>query len=144
MNLIDLKCKNCGANLKLNPEKLQAFCQYCGNELLIDMNTLSEVLKEKEKTKQVIEKEKEKTKQIIEKEQYITQRKKMDYKYKKYKENSDLRYFLVIVAILGAPIWLSILYSIIEDYISYICIGLGIAIGLIICYLVYQKFLKKK
>ena len=133
MKFIDLKCKNCGADLKLDPENIQAFCQYCGSKLLIDMDKLSEVLKEKEKTKQVIEKE-----------QHTTKRKEMDYNYKKYKEKSDLITFLVIEAVIGGPILLYGLYNVIKDYMSYICIGLGVAIGLIVGYIVYQKFLKKR
>jgi len=97
------------------------------------MDKLSEVLKEKEKTKQVTEKE-----------QHITKRKELDYNYKKEKDKSDLKTFLVIEAVFGIPLLLCGLYYIIKDYMSYICIGLGIAIGLIACYVIYQKFLKKK
>lgn len=51
MNFIELKCSNCGANLKLDLENLQSFCHYCGNKLLISIDDLSKVLVEKEKTK---------------------------------------------------------------------------------------------
>lgn len=133
MKLIDLKCKHCGANLKLDPENIQTFCQYCGDKLLIDMDKLSEVLKEKEKTKQVIEKE-----------QHITKRKELDYNYKKEKDKSDLRTFLIIEAIFVLPLLLCEIYYVIKGYISYICIGLGIAIGLIAGYVIYQKKFRKK
>lgn len=133
MNFIDLKCKNCGADLKLDPENIQAFCQYCGSKLLIDMDKLSEVLKEKEKTKQVIEKE-----------QHITKRKEMDYNYKKDKEKSDFKQFMIIEGCcFGIPLLLCGGY-LLKDYLAYLFIGFGIALGLIISYIVYQKFVKKK
>lgn len=133
MKFIDLKCENCGADLKLDPENIQAFCQYCGSKLLIDMDKLSEVLKEKEKTKQVIERE-----------QHITKRKEMDYNYKKDKEKSDFKQFMIIEGFcFGIPLLLCSGYFL-KDYLVYIFIGLGIALGLIISYIVYQKFVKKK
>lgn len=36
MRLIDLKCSNCGAPMKVNPELKQVSCNYCGNTMLID------------------------------------------------------------------------------------------------------------
>ena len=36
MRLIDLKCSNCGATMKVNPELRQVSCNYCGNTMLID------------------------------------------------------------------------------------------------------------
>lgn len=30
MKLIEMKCKNCGAKLKVNPEKKEAHCEFCG------------------------------------------------------------------------------------------------------------------
>lgn len=133
MKLIDLKCKHCGANLKLDPDNIQAFCQYCGDKLLIDMDKLSEVLKEKEKTKQVIEKE-----------QHLTKRKELNYNYKIEKDKSDLKTFLVIESVMIGPLLLYGLYNMIKNYMLYICIGLGIAIGLIVGYVIYQKFFEKK
>lgn len=132
MKLIDLKCNSCGANLKLDPENIQAFCQYCGKKLLIDMDKLSEVLKEKEKTKQ-----------IIEKEQHITKRKEMDYNYKKDKEKREFKQFMIGEGcFFGIPLLLCGGY-LVEDYLIYIFVGIGIVLGLIISYILYQKFLKK-
>lgn len=36
MRLIDLKCSNCGADMKVNPELKQAVCNYCGKSMLVD------------------------------------------------------------------------------------------------------------
>lgn len=51
INIIHLKCQNCDANLELDMDHLIAFCPYCGQRLLIDIDNLSEILLEKEKTK---------------------------------------------------------------------------------------------
>lgn len=36
MRLIELKCSNCGADMKINPELKQVSCNYCGHTMLID------------------------------------------------------------------------------------------------------------
>lgn len=36
MKLIELKCNNCGATLKVNSELNEIYCNYCGNKMLID------------------------------------------------------------------------------------------------------------
>ena len=41
MKLINLRCKNCGAELQLDAEKKQAFCSYCGTRLLLDDESIN-------------------------------------------------------------------------------------------------------
>lgn len=36
MKLIDLFCTQCGASLKIDSSLKRCFCQYCGNQMLID------------------------------------------------------------------------------------------------------------
>lgn len=36
MKLISLTCDKCNATLQVNPELKRCICQYCGNEMLID------------------------------------------------------------------------------------------------------------
>lgn len=62
MNLIQMECKNCGSQLDLDLNNIQAFCPYCGVKLMIDSETLSKVLSEKERTRQIEVKEQEETK----------------------------------------------------------------------------------
>ena len=136
MKFIELKCNNCGADLKLELENMQTFCQYCGSKLLIDMDNLSEVLKEKEKTKQVIGKE-----------EHITKRKEMDYNYKMKRKEMDhdsFKQFMKYGFIVMGLIFLFGFGSFLIDYLVYIFIGLGIVLGLIVAYVVYQKILKKR
>lgn len=40
MKLIDLTCSKCGATLQVNPELSKCMCQYCGNEMLVDDETV--------------------------------------------------------------------------------------------------------
>jgi DNA-directed RNA polymerase subunit RPC12/RpoP len=52
MNIIKMKCSNCGADLELDLDHLMIYCPYCGEKLLIDVGNYDNVLVEKEKTKQ--------------------------------------------------------------------------------------------
>ena len=36
MKLVEMKCKNCGAQLKVNIEQKSTYCQFCGAEFQID------------------------------------------------------------------------------------------------------------
>ena len=36
MKLVEMKCKNCGAQLKVNLEQKHSYCQFCGAEFYID------------------------------------------------------------------------------------------------------------
>lgn len=40
MKLIDLTCSKCGATLQVNSDLKKCMCQYCGNEMLIDDETI--------------------------------------------------------------------------------------------------------
>ena len=36
MKLVEMKCTNCGAQLKVNIEQKHTYCQFCGTEFHID------------------------------------------------------------------------------------------------------------
>ena len=36
MRIVDTTCTNCGANLHIDADRKQAFCEYCGAQILID------------------------------------------------------------------------------------------------------------
>ena len=38
MRLINMTCPNCGAQLQVDADKKQVFCEHCGTKLLIDDN----------------------------------------------------------------------------------------------------------
>lgn len=56
MKLIEMKCKNCGAKLKVNPEEKDANCQFCGAEFKIDDETIHHKLDDAEQMGYELEK----------------------------------------------------------------------------------------
>lgn len=47
MKKIELKCSNCGANMKISPDKTEAICPYCANQFLIKKEATAEELAKK-------------------------------------------------------------------------------------------------
>ena len=41
MKLINMQCKNCGAELQVDSERKQIFCSYCGIKLLLDDESIN-------------------------------------------------------------------------------------------------------
>lgn len=58
MKLLKLNCNNCNAQLEVDIENLQAYCPYCGQKLLFDLEQMERVLVEKEQTKRARERTK--------------------------------------------------------------------------------------
>ncbi len=52
MNMVQMKCQNCNENLELDLDHLTAFCPYCGTKLLIDADSIGDLLIAREETKQ--------------------------------------------------------------------------------------------
>lgn len=53
MQMFEYKCKHCGADLQLDFDNLQGFCQHCGSAVMIESATLSKLMMEREKTRQI-------------------------------------------------------------------------------------------
>ena len=83
MNLINLKCSNCNANLELDLDNIQAYCPYCGQKLLFDTDQIGSIITEKEKTKRTIER---------------TKQQKQEYDYKIQKDKNDVKSVVMIWA----------------------------------------------
>ena len=64
------KCNNCGASLEMDWDNLMSYCPFCRSKLLIEIEDLSQVLKEKEITKQTEVREENKTKRQLMKYEY--------------------------------------------------------------------------
>ena len=56
MKLVEMKCKNCGAKLKVNSEVKEANCQFCGAEFKIDDEVQHHKLDDAEQTGYELEK----------------------------------------------------------------------------------------
>lgn len=65
MRLVESTCGNCGAQLNIDLDHLQAYCPFCGKKLLMDFDKLDRVLTEKEKTKRTVEQETQQTKRTL-------------------------------------------------------------------------------
>ena len=81
MKLIKLKCSNCNAPLEVDIDNLVAYCPYCGQKLLFDLEQMERVLAEKEQTKRA----KERTKRA----QEATKRTQIEYDYKDKKDRRE-------------------------------------------------------
>ena len=53
MQMFEYKCKSCGANLQLDLDNLKGFCGHCGSAVVIESTTLSKLMMEREKTRQI-------------------------------------------------------------------------------------------
>ena len=107
--LMNMKCQNCGANLNLDLDHLMAYCPYCGEKLLVDIEQLGSVLIEKEKTKQ---KELEYNNKIkYEQVKNEEQRKNEEHEMK---TSSKSLLFTIIMMLLVAIAGIAILYYGIE------------------------------
>ena len=91
MQLINLKCQNCGAQLEINLDHLKVFCPYCGQKLMMDFEQLGQVLAEKEKTIRHISTEEQKTQRI-----------RMSYENEEKKRKWNIKETLIVVALLIA------------------------------------------
>lgn len=52
IRMVSLSCIQCGANLDVDIDHLQAYCPFCGTKLLIDVGQMTDILEKKELTKQ--------------------------------------------------------------------------------------------
>ena len=69
MKLINLKCPECGAQLKVDPNREFVYCEYCGTKLLLDKEesvsrTIDEAAIRKAEAEEKIEIQKTKSDQI--------------------------------------------------------------------------------
>lgn len=53
MKTIIMECPGCKANLEIDKERMIAFCPYCGKKIIYDIDGLSYIITEQEKTKQI-------------------------------------------------------------------------------------------
>lgn len=52
MKIITANCPNCGRTADLGVDRLQTYCGYCGSKLMVDIENVTALLIEKEKTEQ--------------------------------------------------------------------------------------------
>lgn len=90
MKIKPIQCPNCGANVDLDFDDLQKYCEKCGTKLVIDMENLEAILIAREKTKQVAMVEETKRMKIRAEE-----KKKQEQEKNRKKEIKTVIYLLV-------------------------------------------------
>ena len=93
MKLIKLNCNNCDAPLEVDLDKLQAYCPYCGQKLLLDFDHIDRVLDSREQTKRA----QEKTKRAEE----VTKRFQIEQEFKEKKEIRENKIEIKRLSIMG-------------------------------------------
>ena len=93
MELIKLRCDNCGSNLEMDMEHLLVFCPFCGQKLMIDFDQVGSVMKDKETTKRHLYSENQETKRI-----------QMSYENEKDKRKSEHRKGIIESLIILLPL----------------------------------------
>ena len=101
MKLIKLKCNNCNAPLEVDIDNLIAYCPYCRQKLLFDLDQMERVLAEKEQTKRA----REKTKRSEE----VTKRVQIKHEYENKKGRRDD--IIIILCILTSLIGCILLFA---------------------------------
>lgn len=64
MRIYKMNCNSCGAPLDIDLDRLQAFCPYCGEKLLLELDQLDKIIKETETTKRAKMKEEHETQRL--------------------------------------------------------------------------------
>jgi len=52
MNVISVKCPNCGASLDIDLDNPAKYCNMCGSKIMLDVEAIQDLMIEKERTKQ--------------------------------------------------------------------------------------------
>ena len=64
MKMVSIRCPNCGATIDLDIDHLAQFCGMCGSKIMLDVETIQQLLIAKEQTKQEAIKATETTKRV--------------------------------------------------------------------------------
>ncbi len=113
MRLIDLRCPNCGAVLRMDMDNMAAYCTYCGSRLFIETNDFGRVVAEKEQTKRTQYVQQGMSNRFNYQQYQITERQKFEKEMQLKEKREENRNSLIkIVVILGAFLLMYILIMI--------------------------------
>lgn len=93
MKLVNLRCDSCNAQMEVDLDNLMTYCPYCGRKLLIDVDHIDDVLKEKEKTKR----NQDQSQENMFREQEQTKRTQIEYEYKEREDKREHRLTLIVI-----------------------------------------------
>ena len=100
----EIKCCSCGANINIDFENLISFCPYCGAKLIVDLKLVQDVLKEREKTKQIQIQAEQMTAQ--KKMEYDVELRKLEIEREESKQSDNVR----IKILIGSSIFMILMY----------------------------------
>ena len=101
MKAIPMECPGCKANLEIDPEHIIAYCPYCGKKLIYDIDGLSYVLTEQEKTKQTTINKK-----------YELEKIKIEHEEKRKDDlHEDLRILIGLCLMIIIPVLIQLLFK---------------------------------
>lgn len=113
MRLIDLRCPNCGAVLRMDMDNMAAFCTYCGSRLFIETNDFGRVVAEKEQTKRTQYVQQGMSNRFNYQQYQITERQKFEREMELREKREENRSTLImLLVIFGALILLFIIIMI--------------------------------
>lgn len=95
MKLIEMKCKNCGAKLKVNPEEKKANCQFCGAEFKIDDEVQHHKLDDAEQTGYELEKGKIRAREEAKQAKTEEQNAILQAQYEEEKRKKNLKWWII-------------------------------------------------
>lgn len=95
MKLIEMKCKNCGAKLKVNTEEKVANCQFCGAEFKIDDEVKHYKLDNAEQIGYELEKGKIRAREEAKQAKIDKQDAVLQEQYKEEKRKKNLKWWIV-------------------------------------------------
>lgn len=76
VKLVSLKCPECGANINIESDRKECFCQYCGTKILIDDGNTTTTYRDEARIKEAEVKEQIRLKELeLEKEECFNKQK---------------------------------------------------------------------
>ena len=95
MKLVEMKCKNCGAKLKVNSEVKEANCQFCGAEFKIDDEVQHHKLDDAEQTGYELEKGKIRAREEAKQAKIDEQNAILQAQYEEEKRKKNLKWWII-------------------------------------------------
>lgn len=95
MKLVEMKCKNCGANLKVKADSKEVDCQFCHTSFKIDDEVLHHKIDDAEQTGYEFEKGKIRAQEEAKQKKIDTQNRLLEMQYEKEKKNKNLKWWII-------------------------------------------------
>ena len=147
MKLVEIKCKNCGAKLKIEPDNKNVTCKYCNTDFILDDEVKKVKLTDMEQSGYDFEKGRIRA-QKEEKSKVEEESSKDNNKFFKYSKDRPMYVNIIytLIAFIGMFIIPTVFYLILNKYIKneVVCNLISDVIFIGILYLMYFKDLNNE